>query len=340
MTKKFNVVQVGFGPMGQRITKLLLKRKNLNLLGVVDIAPNLKGKTIKEILDIPKIPEIIIESDLDALLAKEKADVVIIGTSSFFESIIPTITTSLNAKANVISLCEQLSFPFEFHQELTTKVDEMAKEKGLTVVGSGINPGYLMDLLPIVLTAPCETVEKIHVTRMMNSSKRRIPFQKKIGTNLTVEEFNKKIRDKEITGHVGLEESIQMIVAALGFEIDEIVEYPPKAILAEKEMDSILGKIPKGNVRGLHSKGIAKKDGEEVIILDFYAYAGNHEEYDSIEIDGIPGIKQKIQGGVHGDIGTASMIVNLIPRVVAAKPGLLTMKDLPVPFYTAEVKKD
>ena len=245
-----------------------------------------------------------------------------------------------NMNVNVITLCEEVSYPLIKKPELSKKIDTVAKKHNITVVGTGINPGYLMDLLPIILTAPCETVEKITITRMMNSSKRRIPFQKKIGTGLTIEEFEEKMAKKEITGHVGLVESMQMIDAALGLELDEILEFPPIAKIAEKEVDGPHGKVPAGMVCGLHSKGLGKKKGKEILDLEFIAYAGDHEEYDSIEISGIPGIKQIIQGGVHGDIGTASMVVNLIPKVISARPGLLAMKDLPVPCNTANIWKE
>ncbi|NHJ48476.1 MAG: dihydrodipicolinate reductase [Asgard group archaeon] len=336
---KFNVVQVGFGPMGQLVTKLLLKRKNINLKGVVDIDPTFVGKTLDVILKDEKIPKLEVVDNLDSF-SKKKIDVMIIATSSFFEKIAPMIKDAINAGINVITMCEQLSYPWDFYPELAGEIDALAKEKGVTVTGSGINPGYLMDFLPIVLTAPCETVDKIHVTRMMNSSRRRLPFQKKIGTNLTVGEFKKKIEEKKITGHVGLEESIQMIVSALGIDVDAIIEFPPNPMLTEKEFDSPFGRVAEGYVRGLHSRGIAKKGDKEVIILDFYAYAGDHEEYDSIVIEGVPGIQQKIIGGVHGDIGTASMIVNLVPVVYSANPGLLTMKDLPAARNTAKIMKE
>jgi len=339
MSKQFRVVQVGFGPMGQLVVKLLLKRQNIDLVGVIDIAEEFQEKKVNSILKLKSESELVITNELEPLLSKD-IDVVIIATSSFFETIAPMIIDVVSKGVNVISLCEQLSYPFIRLPELSKKIDKLAKKNNVTVVGSGINPGYLMDLLPIVLTAPSETVEKITITRMMNSNKRRIPFQKKIGTGLTIEEFTRKITKKEITGHVGLEESMQMIDAALGLKLDEIIELPPIPKIADKEFEGPTGKVPKGQVCGLHSRGIGKKDGEELLILEFVAFAGTHDEFDSIEIEGIPGIKQIIQGGVHGDIGTASMIVNLIPRIVQANPGLLTMKDLPVPCNTAKIWKE
>jgi len=337
--KPFKVIQVGFGPMGQIVTKLLLKRKNIDLVGVIDIAKEFQEKKITDILSTDIDSDLVITSDLERILTKD-IDVVIIATSSFFEKITPMILEVVGKGVNVISLCEQLAYPFDFHPELSKKVDAAAKKRNATVVGTGINPGYLMELLPIMLTAPCEAVEKITITRMMNSSKRRIPFQVKIGTGLNKEKFEKKISEKKITGHVGLEESMQMINAALSLELDEFIELPPVAMIAEKPFvyDNI--EVPKGHVCGLHSQGIAKKDGKEILKLDFIAYSGDHEEYDSVEIIGIPNIKQIIKGGVHGDIGTASMVVNLIPKVVKANAGLLTMIDLPVPCNTANIWKE
>ena len=132
-----------------------------------------------------------------------------------------------------------------------------------------------------------------------------------------------------------------MIVIALGFQYDEIIEFSPKEIIAEREFITSYGEVvPEGYVCGLQSKALAKREGKEIILLDFVAYAGEHEEYDSIEIEGVPSIYQKIIGGVHGDLGTAAMVANLIPKVVDAKAGLLTMKDLPVPCYTENIWKN
>ncbi len=340
MNKKFTVIQVGLGPMGKLITKLLLKRDNLHLKGVVDIDPKLTGKKLSDVVDIMKENELTIKSDFESIISKEKVDVVIIATSSSLKKVSPIIRESIQSGSNVISICEELSYPFQYFPKLSEELHKLAKSQNVSIIGTGINPGYLMDLLPIVITAPCQSVGSIKVTRMMNSGKRREPFQRKIGTGLTKEEFHQKIRDKEITGHVGLTQSIQMIVSALGIEYEEILEFPPKAIISEDDFITSYGeKVPKGYVCGLQSTAIAKMHEKDVVYLDFIAFAGDHEEFDSVIIEGNPNIHQKIIGGVHGDIGTAAMVANLIPNVVAAKPGLLTMKDLPVPCYTENIWK-
>lgn len=340
MTEKYKIIQVGLGPMGKIIAKLFLKRKNLKLKCVVDSDPKLNGIKLNNVLNIKEGSDISIEPNLDSVLSKFNADVVFIATSSFLEKVSPLIKQAVKSGINVISICEELSYPFQNYPKLSEELDALAKSNNVTIVGTGINPGYLMDLLPIVITAPCQSVESIKVIRMMNSAKRRESFQRKIGTGLSPEEFHEKIKKKEITGHVGLTQSIQMIGAALGFKYNQIIEFSPKEFITKKAFTTSYGEyVPKGCVCGLHSKAIGKREGKGEILLDFKAYAGEHEEYDSIIIEGIPRIYQKIIGGVHGDLGTAAMVVNLIPNVIKARSGLLTMKDLPVPCYTENLWK-
>ncbi|MEM1553024.1 MAG: hypothetical protein QXH03_10210, partial [Candidatus Bathyarchaeia archaeon] len=182
----------------------------------------------------------------------------------------------------------------------------------------------------------CQKIEKIEAVRVMNAATRRLPFQKKIGAGLTVEEFKQKIAKGEITGHVGLEQSIAMIADALAWELDEIKAEPVEPVIAKEPVKSDFIKVEAGKVAGLRqtAKGIMK--GKEVIVLDFQAYIGAKEEYDAITITGVPTIKQKIQPCVHGDAGTVAIIVNSIPKVLKAPAGLLTMKDLPVPSAAVE----
>ncbi|MHA2238304.1 MAG: NAD(P)H-dependent amine dehydrogenase family protein [Candidatus Hodarchaeales archaeon] len=343
MNKSFNVVQIGLGPMGKLITRLLVSRKNINLLGLVDIDPEIEGKSLDDILKISVNPKIIVQKSVKSLLINNQVDVVVIATSSSLINTASTIKEVLAKGVNVISICEELSYPYVNHPELSIELDKLAKENLCTVVGTGINPGYLMDLLPIVMTAPCQIVDKISITRMMNSSKRREPFQRKIGTGLSTDDFQAKIRNKEITGHVGLTESIQMIVGALCLPDGEILENSPEPVVTPANILTSYGEsVKQGNVCGLKSSATYKNSetGEIIISMDFIAYAGDHEEYDSIDIEGTPNINQKITGGVHGDLGTAAMVANLVPHVYKSSAGLFTMKDTPVPCNTSNVWKN
>jgi len=190
--------------------------------------------------------------------------------------------------------------------------------------------------MTITLTGVCQRIESIKVERVMDSSKRRIPYQKKIGTGLSVGEFRKMIDEKKITGHVGLVESIAMIASALGWKLDEIKEFPPEPVIAERELKTPYTVVKPGHVAGLKSVAHGIKNGRPAIVLEFISHAAVEEEYEAVSIEGIPKIYEKIAGGVHGDIGTVGVIVNMIPKVLNAGPGLVTMKDLPLPSAVTE----
>jgi len=332
--EKINVIIYGCGVMGQRVAEALLDKESFEIVGAVDIAPELVGKDLGEVIGAQKELGVKIVSDADALFSRTDAHAVVLTTTSHLESVFPQISQCVNAGLNVISTCEELSYPWKRSPELAQKIDDMAKENGVTVVGTGINPGFLMDSLPLTLTAPCLKVSSVKVTRMMDSSKRRVPFQKKVGTGLTQEEFRDEIDNKIITGHVGLLESIYMIAEGLGWELDEAVELPPQPVIDEEEIETALGTVKPGNVVGLTSVAFGKKQGKEVITLEFNANAVVDEEYDEIIIQGEPNIHEKIIGGVHGDIGTVAVTINTIPRAVSAPAGIKLMKDLPPPSAT------
>ncbi|MGY5856514.1 MAG: hypothetical protein RTS72_07925 [Candidatus Thorarchaeota archaeon] len=340
MSKPFRVIQIGFGSLGRHITSSILNRDNLELMSVVDVNPELVGRPIDRLLQDEIESEITLTDNLQTVLKAIPADVAIIATSSSLEAVAPTIEACLESGLDVISICEELSFPYQKKPSLSKKLDAFAKRKEKTVLGTGINPGYLMDLLPIVLTGPCQSVDSIHVTRRMNSSHRKPSFQKKIGTGMTNEEFRKNIDEGHITGHVGLVESIQMIDAALNLGLDEIEELPPEAIVAESKTTSPFTTIEKGDVLGLKSVGVGKRKGEQVVTLDFQAYAEATPQYDEVIIEGLPRMQQRIEGGVQGDHGTIGMMLNLIPIVIDESPGLKTMKDIPVPRNTMRFWKE
>ncbi|MCP2620309.1 dihydrodipicolinate reductase, partial [Candidatus Aminicenantes bacterium AC-334-K16] len=302
-----------------------------SIVGAIDISPELTSQDLGQLFENPTNTGIIITNTPEKLLAETEADVAVITTTSYLPDVKPQIFTCLKAGLNVVSTCEELSYPWKRHPQLAQEIDQEAKQAGKTVVGTGINPGFLMDFLPLTLTSPCLKVNSIKVTRMMNSARRRLPFQKKVGTGLTPEEFQEKISQKIITGHVGLLESINMIADSLHWKLDKAVELPPEPVIAEKPTPTGFGEVEPGKVIGLKSVAYGLQNGRQVIILEFYAYAGVEEEYDEVIVDGVPTIHEKIIGGVHGDIGTVSMTINTIPRTVEALPGLKVMSELPPP---------
>jgi 4-hydroxy-tetrahydrodipicolinate reductase len=328
---KLKVIIYGCGIMGRRVAEALMDKQSIEIVGAVDISPDLAGKDLGELFENTRSTGITIDADADALLARTEAQAVILTTTSHLKGVMPQLEQCITARLNVISTCEEMSYPWKRNPELAGYIDKLAREHDVSVVGTGINPGYLMDSFPLTLTAPCLRVDSIRVTRMMNSARRRIPFQKKVGSTMTPEEFRQNIDDGTITGHVGLLESIYMIADGLGWGLDDAVELPPEAVIAEHDTETGMGTVPEGNVIGLKSVAYATMGGDKVITLEFIANAGVQEEYDEVLIKGVPGIHEIIMGGVHGDIGTVAMTINTIPKAVAAAPGFKLMSELPAP---------
>ena len=334
--RKLRVVLYGVGAVGSLIAKFLLEKEGVEIIGAVDIAQNKVGKDLGEVLGIERKLGIKVSADADMLLSKVKADIAIHATSSFLKDTFPQIASIIKHGVKVISTCEELTYPYHTEPEIAKKLDTLAKKHNATVLGTGINPGFLMDTLIITLTAVCQKIEKIKAIRVMNAATRRLPFQKKIGAGLTIEEFRRKIENKQITGHVGLEQSIAMIADALAWKLDKISVEPVEPVIAKKPVESKDIKVKAGEASGLRQKARGVMKNREIIVLDFQAYIGAEEEYDAVTIYGVPSIRQKIQPCVHGDISTVAMVANSIPKVINAPPGLLTMKDLPVPSPALE----
>lgn len=334
--KNIRVILYGVGAVGSLIAKALLEKQGIKIVGAVDIAEDKLGKDLGEVLGLNKKLGVKISKTADSALSKTKADIAVHATSSYLEDTYPQIASIVKKGVNVVSTCEELSYPHLTHPRLAKKLDVLAKKHNVTVLGTGINPGFLMDTLVIALTAVCQKIEKIEAVRVMNAATRRLPFQKKIGAGLTVKEFKNKIENKEITGHVGLKQSIAMIADTLKWKLEKIVTEPVQPVTAKKTVKSPYITVKAGNVAGLRQKAEGVSKGKKLITLDFQAYIGAEEEYDAVTILGVPNVKQKIQPCVHGDLGTVAVITNSIPKVINAPAGLLTMKDLPVPSAAVE----
>jgi 4-hydroxy-tetrahydrodipicolinate reductase len=334
--KKIRIILYGVGAVGSLIAKFLLEKEGVEIVGAVDAAKDKIGKDLGEVLGLNKRLEIRVSNDVNAVLSKVEADIAIHATSSYLKDTYPQLASIVKHGVNVVSTCEELSYPQYSKPELAKKLDTLAKKHDVTVLGTGINPGFLMDTLVITLTAVCQRIEKIEAARIMNAGTRRLPFQKKVGAGLSVEEFRRKMESRQITGHVGLEQSIAMIADALAWKLDKIEVEPAEPVIAEKRVKSRDITVEVGKVAGLRQRARGKMKGKEVITLDFQAYIGAEEEYDAITIEGAPKIREKIKPCVHGDISTVAMIVNSIPKVLNAPAGLLTMKDLPIPSAAIE----
>jgi len=331
LARWLKVVLFGVGAMGSRIARFLLEREGVRIVGAVDVAPDKVGRDLGDVLGLGRKLGVSVSNETDKVLSKTKPDIVVHATSSFLRDVYAQLEEIVSHGVSVVSTCEELTYPFLSEPRLARALDALAKRKDVAVLGTGINPGFLMDTLAITLTGACQDVRRIEVSRRIDAATRRLPFQKKIGAGLTVAEFNRQVERKIITGHIGLEQSIGMIAASLGWKLDRIASDPVEPVVAERPVGSAEIKVAAGGVAGIRQRACGVMNGLNVITLDFQAYLGAEEEYDSITIEGTPNIFQRISPCVHGDLGTVALVANSIPKVINASPGLVTMNMLPIP---------
>ena len=325
------VMFYGLGPIGAAVARQVATRKGFAIAGGIDIDPAKLGQDLGDVVGLGRRLKIRVTNDAAGALKREKPDVVVLCTSSSLKKVMPQIETVLKGRVPIVSTTEELSYPVGRNRALAKKIDALARRAKVAVLGTGVNPGFVMDALPIALTGVCERVDSVRIDRVQDARVRRLPFQQKIGSGLTREQFQKKVADQSVR-HVGLAESVTMIAEAFGWKLDRVSdEIEPK--IADKTVESEFLAVDPGYVCGIVQDGIGWKNGKPLITLHMEAYLGAPESYDSVIIEGVPRIAQKISGGVHGDIATASITVNSIPKVIAAPPGLRTMRDMVLPSW-------
>ncbi len=325
------VMHMGLGPIGAAVVQQVAIRPGFRCVGAVDIDPAKVGKDLGQVIGLDRTLKVVVSNDIKKAIKVSKPDVVALCTSSSLEKVLPQIEAILKAKVPIVSTTEELSYPYYSNKKLAKRIDKLARKAGVAVLGTGVNPGFVMDALPITLTGVCERVEAIHVDRIQDASIRRLPFQQKIGSGLTPQEFGEHV-DAGTVRHVGLTESIAMIADAMGWKLDRITdEIKPK--IASKPVSSKFLTVKKGEVCGLIQDGVGFRDGKAIITLHMEAYLGAPESFDAVRIEGSPALDMKLAGGVHGDVATASITVNSMPKVIAAPAGLHTMRSLPIPSF-------
>jgi 2,4-diaminopentanoate dehydrogenase len=325
------VMHYGLGPIGAAVVKQVAQRPGFKIVGGIDIDPAKEGRDLGDVVGLSKRLGVKVSADAKKTLKAAKPDVVVLCTSSSVKHVMPQIETILGVKVPIVSTTEELSYPGYTHIRQARQIHALAKKAKVAVLGTGVNPGFAMDALPIALTAVCERVDRVVVNRIQDARLRRLPFQQKIGAGLTTEQFQRKVADGSVR-HVGFTESIAMIADALGWTLDRITDdIQPK--LASVTISSEFLAVDPGYVAGIIQDGTGYRKGEPVVRLHMEAYLGAPESYDSVEIDGSPRLSMKVAGGIHGDVATASIVVNSIPKVLDAPPGLHTMRDLPLPSF-------
>lgn len=318
----------GLGPIGAGIARLVLETEGLQVVGATDIAPDKAGKDLGVVLGLGRKLRLKVEGNPARFLRRTKADVAILSTTSSAKNIKPQVLALVAKGMNVVTTCEELSFPAPRNATAIREIDKAAKKKKVSVLGTGVNPGYAMDALALMLTAPCARVERVSVTRVVDAATRRLPLQRKVGAGLNLSQFRRAITEGTVR-HVGLTESAHMIAAGLGWKLDRVEETIEPAI-APRDLDTEYLRIPAGAAAGVKQHARGYMNGQAAISLDLQMYVGAESPRDHVLIDGAPQIDMTIAGGVAGDLATAAIVVNSIPKLLAARPGVVTMRDIPL----------
>jgi 4-hydroxy-tetrahydrodipicolinate reductase len=314
MTTPLRVVQYGLGPIGLGVIRFVLDRSpRLQLVGAVDVDPQKVGKDAGELAGLSRI-DVPVRDRFSGFLG---VDAVIHTTQSRLADVEPQLMEIVTAGANVVSTCEELSYPWHHNPKRARRIDAAARAHNATVTGVGINPGFAMDLLPLVMTAPVHNLRRIEIERKVDARVRRLPLQRKIGAGMTTAEFAAQVAAGTL-GHVGLPESIAMIAAGVGWTLDRITN----------RVDPVAASDGNG-VAGLHQVGGGISGEREVIRLSLTMAVNVDDPVDRMRIEGDPTFRVEIPGGLHGDVATHAIAVNTVPIACAAAPGLKTALDLP-----------
>lgn len=326
MSDRIRIIQYGLGPIGSAVARHVTERAGFELVGGVDIDPAKIGRDVGDVIGLGRSLGFPVSAKLSDLLAHTSADAVIHTTSSYFDLFKNQIVEILAAGLDVVTTAEELSFPWLAHPADAAEIDAAAKRAGKTVLGTGINPGFLMDALPLFLTGICQRVDRIAVTRVINASTRRGPFQAKIGSGLTVDAFQAKMAAGRM-GHVGLPESVGMVFDTLGKKLNRY-ESTVEPVIAGRLVETRYFSVQPGQVMGLRQVARGYTAEGEFVTLTFVAALETDEEGDTVQIFGKPDLEVKLKG-TNGDITTIAIVVNAVRRVLEAPPGLVTMRDLP-----------
>ena len=328
MGNSISVMQFGCGPIGCSIVRLAAQRAPLAVRGAIDIDPALVGRDLGEVAEVGHALDTPVRADAEQALRELRPQVVFHTTGSRVADVYDQIAQIAAAGANVVSTCEELAFPAYREPALAERLHELACRHGVSILGTGVNPGFLMDTWPLFMSTLCAAVERVRVVRVQDAASRRVPFQRKIGAGLTVEEFHAAVAAGGF-GHVGLEESAALLADGLGWKLDGISE-SIEPVLLDRDVSGAYANVPAGRVAGLKQAAVGTRGGEPVVELEFQAYVAAPRSYEMISLAGTPPLEISIEGGTPGDTATAAIVVNSAAAVAAAAPGLYSMKDLPV----------
>jgi len=332
--KRIKVAQFGLGPIGVEALRFAAQRPWLEIVGAVDHDPAKAGRPLTEITGLGALDGLRVARDLEALFRETPPEVILHTASSSAAATLAQMRPALEFGVSVASTCEQLIFPALKEPALAKEYDALCRHTGARVVATGVNPGFVMDVLPIALTGVSREVESIRVERVVDAATRRRPLQAKIGSGQEAEEFSDGLRSGR-AGHAGLIESAALVAHAMGWTLDSLVE-EGEPVLAEREIVSPFFTVPPGRVCGIRQRAVGASGGLERVVLEIAMFLGAPQPHDRIVVRGRPPLDVTVTGGVAGDDATVAALINVVPRLLAAPPGLRLATDLALPKWTGD----
>lgn len=329
--KKIKVAQFGLGPIGIETLRLVAGKPWAEIVGAIDIDPQKAGRDLGKLTHLGKLRGRSVHARLEELLQQVKPDLIFHTTVSKFKAAFAQLEPIARLGISVVSSCEELVFPQLREPVLAARLDRMCRKTGARMVGTGVNPGFVMDLLPLCLTGVSGSVRTVQVERVVDAATRREPLQRKIGSGLPPREFRRLLKQGR-AGHAGLKESLALLAHGLGWNARNITEHG-EAVIARKNLQTKYLRVRKGETCGLRQRAEARLRGQVRIRLDLSMYLGAPNPHDAILIEGQPPLHVVLSGGVAGDQATVAALVNCAPRLLQAKPGLRLLTDLALPRF-------
>ncbi|MDH4361304.1 MAG: 2,4-diaminopentanoate dehydrogenase [Nitrospirota bacterium] len=334
MNNLIRVLVLGTGQMGSGIARLVLQKHGLQLAGVYARRKQREGIDVGRVIGLDCDLGIHVGINLEEVLARVRPHVAIQATCSRVAEGLEEISTLLSHGVHVISIAEEMAFPRYRSPAIADRLEGMALQHSAAVLGTGINPGFVLDLLIITLTGVCADVQAINAQRVNDLAPYGPSVLATQGVGLTPEDFDKGIESGTVVGHIGFPESIHMMASALGWTIDRIEE-EREPIISKVWRETPFVVVKPGQVAGCLHRAVAYRGEQPVVTLkhpqQIHPHLEGVETGDVIEITGTPNLRLIGTPEIPGGVGTCALAVNMIPRVLNARPGLYSMAELPVP---------
>jgi 4-hydroxy-tetrahydrodipicolinate reductase len=329
--QKIKVAQFGLGPIGVESIKLAAEKDWIEVVGGVDIDPAKVGKSLGEVTGDSKLSKANVFKSFEELAEKNKPDVILHTAGSKADISIAQIKPMAQRGVSVVSSCEELLVPKFRAPKLADELDAICKQNNARVLGTGVNPGFVMDVLPVCMTGVSRTVEHIYCERVVNATTRRQPLQKKIGSGMDPDEMRRLFKEGK-AGHAGFLESLALVGHAMGWEFTETYElFEP--MIAPYDIKTKFFDVKKGQCCGIHQQVVGKVGSVQRVYMDLKMYLDARDPHDAVRITGDPPLEVRVNGGVAGDHATVASLLNAVPRVLKAPPGVLLMTDIAVPAW-------